>query len=149
VQVQYQAYLKDAIQRIGHAGTTNSHELDRVGADLFKGKWLGVVPRDQIPPRKKDSYLICNLDSSGKQTIFHWVCRYVTPKGEVLWHDPLGQSGEKQASQLVKQVRALWTDDDNFDDPSHQADAEDNCGQRCLAALRVAKEMGPDAFMSL
>jgi hypothetical protein len=116
---------------------------------MFKSKWLGVVPRDRIPPRKKDSYLICNLDDSGKQTIFHWVCRYVTPKGEALWHDPLGESGADQASQLVRQVRALWTDEDNFDDPSHQADAEDNCGQRCLAALRVAKEMGPDAFMSL
>jgi hypothetical protein len=141
--------LKDAIKRIGHAGTTNSHELDRVGADMFKGKFLGIVPRDRIPPRKKDSYLIANLDDSGKQSIYHWVCRYVTPKGEALWHDPLGESGADQASQLVKQVRALWTDEDNFDDPSHQADAEDNCGQRCLAALRVAKKMGVDAFMSL
>ena len=116
---------------------------------MFKSKWLGVVPRDQVPARKKDSYLICNLDTSGKQTIYHWVCRYVTPKGEALWHDPLGESGADQASQLVRQVRALWTDEDNFDDPSHQADAEDNCGQRCLAALRIAKEMGPDAYMSL
>ena len=147
--MRYRAYLKDAIERIGHAGTTNSAELDRVGRDLFKNKWLGVVPRDQIPPRKKDSYLICNLDASGKQTIFHWVCRYVTPKGEALWHDPLGASGADQASLLVKQVRALWSDPDNFDDASHQADAEDNCGQRCLAALRIAKEMGPDAYMLL
>jgi hypothetical protein len=149
VQARYQAFLKDAIKRIGHAGTTNSHELDRVGADLFKGKFLGIVPRDKIPARRKDSYLIANLDDSGKQSIYHWVCRYVTPNGEALWHDPLGESGADQASQLVKQVRALWTDDDNFDDPSHQADAEDNCGQRCLAALRVAKEMGADAYMSL
>eukprot|EP01047_Picozoa_sp_COSAG01_P025527 COSAG01_NODE_1616_length_9720_cov_16.818314_8_plen_139_part_00 len=137
------------IQRIGHADTTNSQELDRVGRDLFKTKWLAVVPRDKVPARKKDSYLICNLDDSGKQTIFHWVCRYVTKEGEALWHDPLGESGADQASELVKQVRALWTDEDNFDDPSHQADAEDNCGQRCLAALRIAKEMGPDAYMSL
>jgi hypothetical protein len=137
------------MKHIGHADTTNSQELDRVGRDLFKTKWLGVVPRDRIPPRKKDSYLICNLDDSGKQTIFHWVCRYVTKEGKALWHDPLGESGAEQASELVKQVRALWTDDDNFDDPSHQEDTEDNCGQRCLAALRVAKEMGVDAFMSL
>ena len=73
----------------------------------------------------------------------------MTPKGEVRWHDPLGESGADQASELVKQVRALWTDEDNFEDPSHQADAEDNCGQRCLAALRIAMEMGPDAYMLL
>jgi hypothetical protein len=90
-----------------------------------------------------------HLDTSGKQTIFHWVSRYITNEGDALWHDPLGESGAEQASELVKQVRALWTDDDNFQDPSHQADAEDNCGQRCLAALRIAKEMGSAAFMSL
>jgi hypothetical protein len=112
---------------------------------MFKSKWLGVVPRDRIPPRKPDSYLICNLDDSGKQTLFHWVCRYVTPQGKAIWHDPLGHDGEEQASALIQQLSGVeWTEDD-----AEQDSKEDNCGQRCLAALRIAKDMGTDAFLSL
>jgi hypothetical protein len=89
--------------------------------------------------------LICNLDDSGKQTLFHWVCRYVTPQGKAIWHDPLGSSGEEQASALINQLSGVeWTEDD-----PEQSDHEDNCGQRCLAALRIAKDMGAKAFLSL
>jgi hypothetical protein len=137
--------LRDAIKRIGHGRTTNSHELERVGQGLFQRKWLGVVPRDKIPPRKPDSYLICNLDDSGTQTLYHWVCRYVTPQGKAIWHDPLGRDGEEQASALIQQLRNVqWTEDD-----PEQDSEEDNCGQRCLAALRIAKELGAKAFLSL
>ena len=100
-----------------------------------------------IPARKPDSYLICNLDKShggGGTGGTHWVCRYVTPQGKALWHDPLGKDGAQQASALVQQVSAQWTEDD-----AEQAESEDNCGQRCLAALRIAKEMGPSAFLLL
>ena len=140
--------MRDAIKRIGHAHTTGSQELERVGQGLFGSKWLGVVPSDMIPARRRDSYLICNLDKSrggGGSGGFHWVCRYVTPQGEALWHDPLGEDGAGQAAPLVRQLAGVhWTDDD-----AEQGVEEDNCGQRCLAALRLAQESGPAAFLSL
>ena len=71
---------------------------------------MGVVPRDMIPDAKQNSYLICNLDKSGKQKIFHWVCRYVDSDGEIAWHDPLGTAG-------IAQAESDWSDhssDDGF-----------------------------------
>ena len=113
---------------------------------MFGKNFLGVVPRDRIPGRTKHSFLICNLDEADSERGgSHWVCRYVTRQGKVLWHDPLGVEGAEQAEPLVDQLSGVqWTEDDAEQHPD-----EDNCGQRCLAALRIAKEMGPDAFLSL
>ena len=138
------------MKRIGHGRTTNSHELERVGQGLFKRGWQGNVPRDMIPPATPNSYLICNLDKSGKQKLFHWVCRYVCGDGTIAWHDPLGSAGIAQAQPLRRQLRGkMWTDDDNIRDPSHQGNSQDNCGQRCLAALMIGKQFGMDDFLLL
>ena len=144
MQAQYSANLRDAVRRIGHGRTTSSHELERVGQGLFKHGWQGVVPRDRIPARKPNTYLICNLDQSGKQKLFHWVCRYVDSEGTVAWHDPLGKGGKAQRQPLVRQVNSRWTEDD-----AEQGVTEDNCGQRCLAALMIAKQCGMEAFLAL
>ena len=147
---QYSTNLRDAVKRIGHGRTTNSHELERVGQGLFKRGWQGVVPRDMIPAAKQNSYLICNLDRSGKQKLFHWVCRYVDSDGEIAWHDPLGTAGIAQAQPLRQQLRGKqWTDDHNTRDASHQGDSQDNCGQRCLAALMIGQQSGMDNFLLL
>ena len=150
MQVQYQLNLRDAVKRIGHGRTTNSHELERVGQGLFKQGWQGIVPRDRIPHAKPNTYLICNLDKSGKQKLFHWVCRYVSGDSTIAWHDPLGSAGIAQAQPLRRQLRGKhWTDDHNTRDASHQGDSQDNCGQRCLAALMIGKQFGMNDFLLL
>ena len=46
------------------------------------------MPRDRILHAKPNSYLICNLDKSGKQKLFHWVCRYVDGDGTIRHFQP-------------------------------------------------------------
>ena len=144
MEARYRAYLADAVKRVGHGSTTGSHDLERVGQGVFRKGWLGVVPRDMIPARRPSSYLICNLDTSrGPGT--HWVCRYVDGRGKAAWHDPLGHTGVAQAGALREQLGSVeWTDDD-----AEQKQSEDNCGQRCLAALMAAKAGGMVDFMAL
>jgi hypothetical protein len=131
--------MRDAVRRIGHGRTTSSHELERVGQGLFKHGWQGVVPRDRIPAAKTGGYLICNLQTS-QQGGSHWVCRAGS-----IWHDPLGAPGVAQAMKLRQQLGPVtWTDMD-----AEQRESEDNCGQRCIAALMLAKQCGMQAFLLL
>ena len=145
MEARYRAYLADAVKRVGHGSTTGSHDLERVGQGVFRKGWLGVVPRDMIPARRPNSFLVCNLDTS-RQSGTHWVCRYVDGRGKAAWHDPLGHTGVAQAGALREQLGAVseWTEDD-----AEQGANEDNCGQRCLAALMTGGQLGEKAFLLL
>jgi hypothetical protein len=102
------------------------------------------VPSNRIPAASPDTFVIANLqtDAPGNPGS-HWVCRYVAADGTCAWHDPLGQAGEQQREAFEKHVNQ-WTDDD-----AEQHPLETNCGQRCLAALCVARDMGIESFLLL
>ena len=55
----------------------------------------------------------------------------------------VGQAGEQQREAFEQHVNQ-WTDDD-----AEQHPLETNCGQRCLAALCVARDMGIESFLLL
>ena len=97
---------------------------------------IAVVAADEIPPKTR--FVIANLDDRG-QPGSHWVCRY-----DGVWHDPLGTDGRTQRAAFVRRVGSQWTDDD-----AEQARREDNCGQRCLAALMTGKQLDREAFRLL
>ena len=132
---------------IGHDDTTSSLELDKAGKKLFGKRWLGVVPSDRVPPRRPDSYLIANLHTAAMPGL-HWVCRYVDSDGNSAWHDPLARLGQAQRQRhgFERHVRR-WTAEDPA--PHDQEASEDNCGQRCLAALSVAKSGGFQSYVML
>ena len=134
----------DVCRRIGHDKTTSAHELERVAQGLFGRRWQGVVPSNRIPAGKPDSFLIANLqtDAPGNPGS-HWVCRYTNEDGVCAWHDPLGEHGQEQRAQFERHV-TQWTDDD-----AEQHPLETSCGQRCLAALCLARDHGLESFMLL
>ena len=132
---------------IGHGDTTSSLELDAAGKKLFGSRWLGVVPSDRVPSRRPDSYIIANLHTSTMPGL-HWVCRYVDKAGNSAWHDPLAALGQAQRKRhgFERHVRQ-WTDEG---EAAHdQAPSEDNCGQRCMAALCVAQRGGFKSYVLL
>ena len=131
-------------RRIGHDHTTSAHELERVAQGLFGRRWQGVVPSNRIPAGKPDSFLIANLqtDAPGNPGS-HWVCRYTNEDGLCAWHDPLGEHGQEQRAAFERHVNQ-WTDDD-----AEQHPLETSCGQRCLAALCLARDHGLETFMLL
>jgi hypothetical protein len=123
-----------ARRAVGHDRTTNADALRRAGVKLLGS--IAVVAADEIPTDA--TFVIANLDERG-QPGSHWVCRY-----DGLWHDPLGSGGRKQRAAFVRRVGSQWTDDD-----AEQARREDNCGQRCIAALMTGKQLGRHAFKLL
>ena len=78
----------------------------------------------------------------------HWVCRYVDKAGNSAWHDPLAALGQAQRKRhgFGRHVRR-WTDE--AEAPHDQEASEENCGQRCLAALCVAKAGVMKSFLLL
>jgi len=94
------------------------------------------VAADEIQSHTK--LLIANLDERS-QPGTHWVCRY-----NGVWHDPLGSNGTGQRKGFERRVQGSWTEDD----PEQRRD-EDNCGQRCLAALMVGVQLGDEGFALL
>ena len=143
----YGRALRKCTRLVGHGRTTSSVQLDAAGQRLFGERWAGCVPSDRVPPRRPDTFLISNLlasDTGGS----HWVCRYVSPDGESAWYDPLAQLGQAQRRRagFERHVRQ-WTDETPA--PHDQEAAEDNCGQRCLAALCTADWGGMEAFLQL
>ena len=66
----------------------------------------------------------------------------------VEWADPLARLGQAQRRHhgFERHVRQ-WTDEDPA--PHDQEASEDNCGQRCLAALSVAKSGGFQSYVML
>ena len=119
---------------MGHDRTTSADALRRAGVKLLGT--IAVVAADEIPPKTR--FVIANLDDRG-QPGSHWVCRY-----DGVWHDPLGTDGRTQRAAFVRRVGSQRTDDD-----AEQARREDNCGQRCIAALMTGKQLGRHAFKLL
>ncbi len=120
-------------------------ELDKVGKKLFGKRWLGVVPSDRVPPRRPDPYFIANLHTAVMPGL-HWVCSYVDSDGNSAWHDPLARLGQAQRRHhdFERHVRQ-WTDEESA--PHDQEASENNCGQRCLVALSVAKSGGFKSYV--
>ena len=91
--------------------------------------WRGIYAKDG-PWKEKigKGYMIVNLDSKG-QPGSHWVA----VAGRLLY-DSFGRKsilGESNGLQDVER-------------DAEQRNAEDNCGQRCLAWLGVYRVLGPE-----
>ena len=118
---------------IGHGSTTTSGDLDKAGKALFRSKWGGVWASDTLPQKlKKPMYYISNTDPSG-EVGEHWIGIH---RGFV--YDSFGRSAKQLSCHLTgRNLRKT-------DEEPEQDISEQNCGQRSLAWLLVAKKFGID-----
>lgn len=133
----YNSKLKKVEFQLGN-GTTNSEQLNKVGKQLFKDKYLGTFASDQIPKFTKSGQMaIVNLDNHTQQGS-HWIGLY--------YQDPyLGvyDSFGRDTAKIIPTIYnpKIYKIVDSEYDPE-QSVQEDNCGQRSLSWLYTADKLG-------
>ena len=140
-------FLRDATAQVGHDQTTSTSELERVCYPLFGSEFLGVHAQDRTPvPHGHRTYTIINLDTTGMPGS-HWVARYT--EGDV---HALYDSYARAAREIMPLHRALVDTDltpDAAVDQRKVGPGSKSCGQRCVAALLVARAAGMPAFLAM
>lgn len=133
----YEWYLQQFEKEIG-SGPSYSHELERVGKQAFGPKFDGVFAADQIP--RRFSSIIANLDNSDEKGS-HWIAiARAAPRKKYLVYDSFGRKTSKIIGHGVGHLETYDTEGD-----AEQTKAEDNCGPRSLAWLKVFFTLGPRA----
>ena len=108
---------------VGNKSTT-SIQLYKAGKSLFGSKFIGVFPKDRIPP--KEGYMIVNLDTHDMPGS-HWIAL-----ADDWVYDSFGRP--------TQQILGWKAKDTKYD--AEQLPKETNCGARVLAWLMVYDQYG-------
>lgn len=133
-------YVKNINKLIGHSNTTFSDELNKIGKHLFKNKFKGVYPADQIPKLGKNKYCILNLDKSNEQGS-HWIALANDRNGNTYIYDSFGRSSKKIIPSLYNSGNGKIKDTDK--NPEQRL-RDNNCGQLSLGFLKMFDKYGPN-----
>ena len=127
-EAQYERWLRFAVRELGDE-VTNGQQLQAFCSQLFKKKFAGVFPSDQIPKLKPGTCAIANVDKSGEPGT-HWVALT-----HGLFYDSFGRTHTSLIGHAM--LKQIDTDLDR-----EQGYSQDNCGARCVAFLIVAMVYG-------
>lgn len=134
---RYRTLVEDTIATLGHADTTSRDELDALGEYYFGNRYAGTYARDEhVPLRNQAPYAIINTDPAPGE---HWlgICRL--HGGRLMYYDSFGRKGHQVG----------FTDKMMTEEDAEQDVEEQNCGQRCIAWLRLADERGSKAARNI
>ena len=124
------------------SGSTYSNDLHKVGKKLFKSKFQGVFPADQIPRlTTKKPFVIVNLDTSDMPGS-HWVSLSFNGKSI----DSYDSFGRPMKKLLPNKTKFPFHDSDK--DPEQKID-EESCGPRSLAWLYVYHNYGRNIALKI
>lgn len=138
----YNKYLKEIEElHTKHNSTTYLTELLGHGKKLFGVKFRGVYPSDKIPKLNNlQPYCILNLDKSN-ETGSHWVALCRNSDGTCIFYDSFGRHHTRIISNLELSGNGRIV---NSEKDKEQRISETNCGQRCLAFIKLLHMWGPD-----
>lgn len=136
----YHIFLKKIENKYGNK-ETNTDELNMIGNKMFNTKFKGVFASDNIPKMKNNRYAIINLDDSSERGS-HWVS-LIKENNKSLVYDSFGRKTYKILPNLIQSGNGVILETEN---DSEQSKLEENCGQRCLAALKVYDKYGWDGL---
>ena len=127
----YQACLRLIETSMGREATDTDH-LNTMGRRLFGTRYLGTFGCDQIPKtcHHTQSYIV-NTDPSTASGA-HWLAVYCDG-ARLIGYDSFG--------------RDIHADITESEPDAEQKVHESNCGQRCLAWLCVAYNVGPNGAL--
>ena len=144
----YRENLSTIERLVGHKNVTYLDELLYWGKILFNTErsrpFKGVFAKDQkwYSPSEDEGkwYAIVNLDSSG-QGGSHWIGIAYEKHTGLMFYDSFGRNSRRI---FPSQYQFLNTDPD-----AEQHMKEENCGQRCLAWLKLYHDYGPEAALGI
>ena len=120
---------------------TYMDQLERYGHRELGDAFLGVHMLDRIPRVLPEQCLIANTDLSS-QPGEHWVAFYRSRDGKLYQYDSFGRAPARLMPGALK--RAGGGIYGHVDRDAEQRVSEENCGQRCLAWLVLAKNYGAE-----
>jgi hypothetical protein len=126
------------LHKIMGTGETHTHQLNNIGKRLFKHKYIGTFPADKIPKLKKNQMMIVNNQNSN-QGGEHWLGICKTKDDTILIYDSFGRRHFKILPALSNSTNDVIKETEN--DPE-QKKIQKDCGQRCLAFLKVFNDFG-------
>ena len=127
----YRRFVYEVASRMGHDGPTERREIEDTARHYLKAKFHGAFSKTEarnVRLTRAKPYMVVNTGEVGRGE--HWQAAVYHRDGDILY-DSLG--GE-----------ATDTDPD-----AEQTALQDDCGQRSLAFLRVAEELGLEAAMDI
>jgi len=147
VENEYRLYLKKIQYMMASDDTTYLSQLEKVGKKLFSVQFKGVYPSDKIPKLNDLApYCILNLDKS-KEPGSHWIalCK-VKDRNECLFYDSFGRSH----TEIMKNLKFSGNGRiKNTELDPEQKILEQNCGQRCLAFIKMFHDYGPEVALMI
>lgn len=134
VESVYKVILRIVEMKMGNDFTMNT-QLDEYMKDCNYEGYLGAFPRtlglEIVDDLKIGECLIINTkDAPGE----HWCALYMFPSGNTIFYDSFGRTFE----ELFRQDDGIG----NTEDDREQELIEQNCGQRCIAWLLLARTVG-------
>lgn len=122
-----------------HNITTDTGELNRIGRELFKDKYLGTFAQDKLPAimyKKASKFAIINVDKTGMPGS-HWVAIAGLPNSnKIMVFDSFGRSSKKLLP-LLRQQQVIDTDPD-----AEQKISQLSCGQFSMSWLYFFEKYG-------
>ena len=134
----FRSYKKQLIKKLGKKGLYDT-DINTVGKELFKTKWLGCHASDKIVV-SKIGYQILNVDTS-KQAGSHWIGIYTTHKNCYIY-DSFGRPSSKLIRNVTQKLRKKGIKIYDSDPDAEQRGNSEICGQLSLSWLMVVKILG-------
>jgi len=133
----YLYLLKRVESHMGKTGETTNSELDKCGREMLGSKYIGTYAHDIFPFSELTSGMmgICNTDTADGPGE-HWVAVAMgkEQKNTLFIYDSFGRRSLLDVPVGIEV--------DEADSDAEQEEAEENCGQRCLAWLLVFEHLG-------
>jgi hypothetical protein len=150
IEKHFNKIVKKFHRELGHKGGTSNHELDRLGKKVFGKQWITTSTQMHLPIRKirkmKRGYGIFNTDSHGEG--IHWVAVCVNNDQFYIW-DSFGRPSKEIVADLTARLKNQRVRYQANDLDRNQKNAEEDCGQRCMAFLECCKTLGVQKAMKI
>ncbi len=132
----YQNFLDTLTSQYG-SGETTTRQLRSMGRKHLGQCFDGVYAADDIPVLDSGECMIVNLGKKGTAGS-HWVA-IVKESGKSYVYDSFGRRTYSILPSLRGSGNGVVKETEN---DAEQSKVEENCGQRCIAALKVYKKYG-------
>ena len=140
----YSKIVVDMNKILGNKATY-SDDLHTEARRQLGAKFKGVFPSDKVPKlHQLTPYAILNLDNSS-QSGSHWIAvAFDNDDDELVFYDSFGRKSSRIIPSIHREYKVIDTHSD-----AEQRIKEDNCGQRCLAWLKLYDLLGKAAAIKI
>ena len=146
VKKKFLRYKKIIIEQVGNKGLYDD-QITKICKGLFKSKYEGTYPVDEIPIKKYQSthYFVINTSKSTEEGV-HW-CSLVLHGSNAYIYDSFGRHSKNILPSLVNILNKRQI---HYHDSNHDAEQFGNseiCGQLSIAFLCCFDQFGRDALL--